>query len=70
MKNSITADFISSNAIAIDVDFEGCKTINSGTAIEGTVSIETANGMFINLSGEHGLNDYFDDYGFIIKINS
>lgn len=55
--------------IVTDIDFSDLKTINGGTAVSGTLSIETSMG-WKHITGEHGLYDYVNDYGFIIIINA
>ena len=53
----------------IDIDFSDLTTINGGTAIVGTIGIETVSGWKF-ITGEHGLYDYVNDFGFIIVVNA
>ena len=52
----------------IDLDFSGITSVeNGGKVFHGTISIETKSG-WKNFSGEHGLNDYAEEYGFSLDV--
>jgi hypothetical protein len=55
------------------VDFDGCHTLTHNgkvIGIDGSVRIELANGTIKDITGEHGLRDYVQEFGFIIEINA
>lgn len=74
MKDTIIAQWADyQNAKAVDVEFT-VKTCFfdsfSGdlTGFSGDVVIEMADGTKQDISGEHGVNDYEDDFGFKINL--
>jgi hypothetical protein len=63
---------LTSNKGLIDVDFDSCELIAGKQfghviGISGTISIELVK-KTIQISGEHGLRDYIEDYGFVIEV--
>tara|TARA_R110002051_G_scaffold323442_2_gene417073 strand:- start:137 stop:388 length:252 start_codon:yes stop_codon:yes gene_type:complete len=54
----------------IDVDTEDLKRMAGGyggaDSYRGTISIETEDRGWVDITGEHGAYDYEDEYGFII----
>jgi hypothetical protein len=48
-----------------DLDFSCARLSFGGRGIDGEISIETEDG-WKHYVGEHGFNDYADEYGFII----
>ena len=68
--NAITSINVNKNLNnVIDIDFSDLTTINGGTAVAGTIGIETVSGWKF-ITGEHGLFDYVNDFGFIIVVNA
>lgn len=51
------------------IDLDGVIMLANGVGLYGTISIETADGVR-HFTGEHGFNDYVDDYGFIFEIEA
>lgn len=53
----------------IDIDLNGCNTINGGQGITGTIGFELDNGWKY-FTGEHGFTDYVSDYGVLLMIKA
>lgn len=48
----------------VDVDVTGLTYYNG--AFHGTISIETEERGWIDITGEHGAHDYEEDYGIVL----
>jgi hypothetical protein len=51
-----------------DLDFSGLILSAWGLSLIGTLSIDIEGRGWVDFTGEHGFNDYVDEYGFIIDM--
>ena len=75
MENTIIAEWADyENAKAVDVEFtvQTCFFDYRGdlTGFSGGVWVEMADGTKQDIWGEHGVNDYEDDFGFTINLGN
>ena len=51
-----------------DLDLSGLILSACGASLIGTLSIDIEGRGWVDYTGEHGFDDYVDEYGFIIEI--
>lgn len=52
-----------------DIDFTDLRLMANAGGVTGTISIHIAGEGWKDITGEHGFNDFAEEFGFIIDID-